>query len=321
MSVDRFPPKAPLDRRYRAALALTQFLGLIHVMPSSEKAGSIPMAKRLAMKPAGWLLLPPSGSPRVEDGVVTGRHGDVPVRVYRPEHGAVAPVAVLYVHCGGWTVGGLDSLDWFCRELAVRGGHAVVSVQYRLAPDFAYPIPLDDVSDALAWLADNLAELGATDIAVAGDSAGGNLAAGAVIRATRDGGPSIRNQILIYPGLDATSSSPSMSDKAGGLTRADIDASWANYLGAQDPENPEVSPLLASSKAGLPDTLIITADHDVLRDDGRLYAQSLEDAGVTARWVEYPGVDHGFLSVPALAKRASLAATDEVLAALRVSTA
>ena len=317
MSVDQSPRKTPLNRRYRAALALTQFLGRIHVMPSTEKVGTIPIAKRLAMKPAGWLLLPPTGSPRVADRVVAGRHGDVPVRVYLPEDGPVAPVAVLYVHGGGFTVGGLDSLDWFCRELAVRGGHAVVSVQYRLAPDFRYPVPLDDVSDALAWLAAHLDEFGATEIAVAGDSAGGNLAAGAVIRAVRDGGPAIRNQILIYPALDATLSAPSMSDDAVGLGRADIEASYANYLGGQDRTIPEVSPLLASAKAGLPETLVLTADHDLLRDEGRLYAESLAAAGVPARAVEYPGADHGFLSVPSLSKDASLAAMAEVLGALR----
>ena len=295
---------------------LTKFLTRIHVMPATETAGSIPMSKRLAMKPAGWMLLRPTGSPRVSDRVVAGRHGAVPVRVYLPADGPVAPVAVLYIHGGGFTVGGLDSLDWFCRELAVRGHHAVVSVQYRLAPDFRYPIPLDDVTDALSWLAQNLGELGATEIAVAGDSAGGNLAAGAVIRAVHDGGPSIRTQILIYPGLDGTFSSPSLSDDAPGLSLADIRLSYSNYLGGQDGTIPEVSPLLMPDLTGLPETLVITADHDLLRDEGRLFAERLAAAGVAARSIQYPGVDHGFLSVPALAREAALAATDEVLRAL-----
>ena len=223
------------------------------------------MAQRLAMKPPTWALPKSIGAPDVTDRSVPGRHGDIPVRIYRPVGRLAAPVALLYVHGGGFTVGGLDSLDWFCRELSSRGGHVVVSVQYRLSPEARYPIPLDDVTDALVWLGNHLEELGAARIAVAGDSAG----------------------------------------------------SYANYLGEQDPIPVAASPLLEPDKTGLPTTLVITAEHDLLRDEGRLYAEALERAGVQARWVQYPGVDHAFLSLPSFAKEACRDATEQVLLELR----
>ena len=194
----------------------------------------------------------------------------------------------------------------------------MASVQYHLAPDFPYPVPLDDVTDALNWLSAHLDEFGATQIAIGGDSAGGNLAAAACIRAVRGDGPKLQSQILIYPALDGTASSPSTRDRASGLSFADLTASFDNYRGEQDAAHPEVSPFLAVDKAGLPYTLVITADHDILRDEGRLYAEALQSAGVEARHIEYPGVDHGFLSVPAMAKEATLSALDEVLRTLDV---
>jgi acetyl esterase len=315
-----FPPKAPLDPRYRALLGLMRFLRRLHVTPPASKVGGMPMVKRLAMKPAAWSLLPSSGTPHVQDRTVPGRHGEVPVRVYLPDGGATSPVAVLFVHGGGFTVGGLDSLDWFCRELSVLGGHAVVSVQYRLAPEFPYPVPLDDVTDALDWLAEHRGEFGAAQVAIAGDSAGGNLAAAAAVRATR-AGLRLQSQILIYPALDATESSPSMRDQPGGLTRADIAASYENYCGAHDRRDPDISPLLAADKTGLPPALVIGADHDLLRDDARLYAEALTAAGVPARGIEYPGADHGFLSFPSLAASAARSTIDETLRILRTGDA
>ncbi|MDF2442337.1 MAG: acetyl esterase [Subtercola sp.] len=336
MTTQSFPAKTPLGRRVRVLGALNTLLVRIGAIPSTEKAGHLPMARRLALRSPGWALLPPTGNPRVDDRVVAGRHGDVPVRVYRPEGArpgsteadpphhrpatsgtaTLTTTALLYVHGGGWTVGGLDSLDWFCRELATRAGCTVVSVEYRLSPDFRFPVPLDDVTDALGWLALHLTEFGAARIAVAGDSAGGNLAAAVCRRARRDG-PPVETQILIYPGLDLTLNSPSMFDAPGGLSRADMQISVNNFIGDQDANNPEISPLLAPDKAGLPAALVITADHDLLRDDGRLYAEQLIAAGVPARVVEFAGVDHGFLSLPALTKKQSLAALDLVVDQLK----
>jgi acetyl esterase len=316
MSVPPFAPKTPLSRRFRALLAVNRFLVRTGALPSTDRVSSLPMAQRLGMKPPTWALPKSIGRPDVLDRIVPGRHGDIPVRVYRPVGRPAAPVALLYVHGGGFSVGGLDSLDWFCRELSRRGGHVVVSVEYRLAPEARYPIPLDDVTDALAWLADHREELGAERIAVAGDSAGGNLAAAACLRA-RSEGPDVCAQVLIYPALDATLSSPSIADVPGGLSRADIAGSYANYLGDQDPMPLAASPLLEPDKSGLPTTLVITAEHDLLRDEGRLYAEALERAGVRARWLQYPGVDHAFLSLPTFAAQACQDATEQVLAELR----
>lgn len=173
------------------------------------------------------------------------------------------------IHGGGFTTGGLDALDWFCRELTRRGDHAVVSVQYRLAPDHHYPVPLDDVQDALVWLDQHLADLGAMRIAVAGDSAGGNLAAAVCVRARDRGEPAIQQQVLIYPALDATHSSASTADRGASLDGDDIVSSFRNDAGDHPADDPEISPLLAANFGGLPSALVLTADHDILRDEGR----------------------------------------------------
>jgi acetyl esterase len=297
-------------------MVLGRVLTRLGLVPTADGVGQIPMAKRLAMKSPGWAVPRPQSGVRAEDRTVPGRHGDIPVRIYRPERGPVAPVALLYIHGGGWTIGGLDSLDWFCREICYRGNHVVVSVQYRLAPDFPYPVPLDDVEDALTWLTKSLEEFGALETAVAGDSAGGNLAAAVSHRALTNGGPPVRYQVLLYPGLDATLSAPSASDTGSGLSPKDMAAAYDYYRGDADPRNPEISPLFVTDKTGLPQTLVITAEYDPLRDDGRLYAEALRAAGVPAQCIQYTGVDHGYLSLPRLTKQASRETTSAVLQAL-----
>lgn len=309
--------KPSLGRVFRAARFLNCLLVRLGAVPRSDQIGSIPVERRLAIKPPSWSIPKPTDDVLVEDTVAPGRHGTIPLRVYHPTSGRVAPTAVLYIHGGGFTTGGLDALDWFCRELSRRGDHAVVSVQYRLAPDYRYPVPLDDVQDALAWLTAHLADLGATGLAVAGDSAGGNLAAAVCIRARDDGHPMIRQQILIYPALDATHSSPSTADRGASLSGEDIISSYRNYAGDHPVDDPEISPLLGSSHAGLPPMLVLTADHDILRDEGRRYAEMLAAAGVHAQTIEYSATDHAFLSLPILFRKATSAATADVLAALR----
>ena len=307
---------APLPRLFRILLRLNRILVRTGVVTPIARIGSVPVAKRLAIKPPSWSLPKPSGAVAIEEPVAQGRHGDVPLRTYRPASGGVAPTAVLFVHGGGFTTGGLDALDWFCRELAARGRLAVVSVQYRLAPEHPFPVPLDDVQDALRWLEAHLESLGAERIAVAGDSAGGNLAAAVCIRSRDEGGPAVAQQILIYPALDATHSSPSTADTGASLSSADIVTSFGHYRGARPADDPEISPLLAADLSRLPDALVLIADHDILRDEGRRYAEALTAAGIAARTVEYPGTDHAFLSLPLVFTAASQAAVDEVLATL-----
>jgi acetyl esterase len=310
--------RPPLGRLFRVLLRLNRLLVRAGAVPRTDKIGSVPMAKRLAIKPPSWSIPKPTDEVWVEDAVADGRHGRVPLRVYRPSSGHIAATAVLYVHGGGFTTGGLDALDWFCRELSRRGDHTVVSVQYRLSPDHHYPVPLDDVQDALVWLERHLTDLGATEIAVVGDSAGGNLAAAVCARARDAGCPAIRQQILIYPALDATHSSASTADQGASLSSDDIVVSFHNYAGDHPSDDPEISPLLAADQAGLPATLVLTADHDILRDEGRRYAEALAAAGTPAVTIEYPATDHAFLSLPILFKAATATAIADVLAALEL---
>jgi acetyl esterase len=226
------------------------------------------------------------------------------VRTYRPEGKGPFP-ALLYLHGGGWVVGDLESHDDVCRSLARRTPCVVVSVDYRRAPEAAYPAPMDDAEAALRWLADHAGELGADParIAVGGDSAGGNLAAGLAIRVRDRGGPRIAFQLLIYPVTDRSVGTDSYREFATGfgLTRANMQWFWDCYLpAASGRDHPEVSPLRATSLKGLPPAFVLTAHSDVLRDEGEAYAKRLADAGVPVTAVRFRGMNHGFIRMGAV---------------------
>ena len=244
--------------------------------------------------------------------------GGVPARLYRPSAGT-RPLLV-YFHGGGWVVGSVAISDSFCRALANRSDAVVLSVEYRLAPEHRYPIAADDAQRATEWAARHASDLGidASRIAVGGSSAGGNLAAVVALRA-RERGPAIRAQLLHVPVTDHdfTTGSYRAFATGHGLTLAAMRWFWGHYLpDERRRDEPDASPLRAKDLAGLPPALLVAAECDPLRDEGRAYADRLRAAGVAVRALEYPGMVHSFMSW-ASALPAARRAFDEVGAALR----
>lgn len=215
-------------------------------------------------------------------------------RLYR---GGDAPGTILLLHGGGWVVGSLDTHDGAARALARTAGCNLLSVEYRKAPEHRFPAGLDDAESALRWIIAEGASLGLSDrIILTGDSAGGNIAAGLALRA-RDVGIPLAGQMLIYPATDLAHETASTAEFAQGffLSRATLRWYIANYLSGADPTNPEASPLLAPDLTRLCPTLLVTADHDPLRDEGRAYAARLAKAGNSVTSSEWPGTTHGFM--------------------------
>jgi acetyl esterase len=229
----------------------------------------------------------------VEDIEVPGGAGPRPARVYRPKGDGPHPT-VAFFHGGGFTIGDLDSYDMQCRLLCAGVDAVLVSTDYRLAPEDPYPAAVEDALAATAWIASELPG----PLAVAGDSAGGNLAA-IVAQQFRGGGPEIAAQLLIYPATDLASDRPSHEENGRGyfLTLDDMEWFHDNYLPSREAgEDPLASPLYADDLSGLPPTVIATAEFDPLRDDGDAYAEALEKAGVKVIHRRYDGLVHGFFA-------------------------
>ncbi|WP_105968118.1 alpha/beta hydrolase [Streptomyces geranii] len=245
---------------------------------------------------------------------VPGPHGDVPVRVYRPVTKDGLPVLV-YMHGGGWSIGGLDTVDGVCRELASRAECVVVSVDYRLAPEHKFPIGFEDSYAVVEWVADHAGELGADGgrLAVAGDSAGANFSAAICLRARDENGPHITFQLLAYPATEYGVERPSCVEQAEApmLSRQDVEWFWGHYLrDATDSKDPRATPSSAASHEGLPPALVVTAEHDPLRDDGEAYGELLRAGGVEVTVKRYPGVFHGFFIMVGLLRRNDEAMSD-----------
>ena len=245
---------------------------------------------------------PPEPVARIEDFTIPGPAGHIPVRLYSPDPDTQLP-AVVYYHGGGWVVGDLDSHDPLCRALANRANVVVLSVHYRLAPEHKYPAAADDSYAAAQWVSEHGAEIGAdgSRIVVCGDSAGGNLSAVVSLMARDRGGPGLRGQVLIYPvtNLDfGTDSYRDNGDGSKGLSEDGMRWFWQHYVRTQSEGfEPYASPLRADTIADLPPALVITAEHDPLRDEGELYADRLERGGVTTQLTRYDGVIHGFVGM------------------------
>jgi acetyl esterase len=230
------------------------------------------------------------------------RAGDTPCRLYRPSDAPGLPLLV-YLHGGGWVCGDVQTHDEPCRYLANLSGCAVLSVDYRLAPEHKFPVPLDDCVAALRWAHEHAGELGADPrrIALGGDSAGGNLAISAAMTA----GVPLRFLLLAYPCTDLRLGSASVAENSAGPFLTESLMRWfvSHYLdGAADPENPLASPLLASdeSLAELPPSLVLTAQFDVLRDEGEAFGHRLASLGVASTVIRFPGQYHGFFGSPSI---------------------
>ncbi len=222
-------------------------------------------------------------------------HGGVPVRWYRPT-GEAAIGVIVFLHGGGWVVGGLDESDALCRELAVQSGCDVVSVGYRLAPEHPFPAAVEDAETALRWVAAQCERR--EPLIVMGDSAGGNLAT-VVARRLRDAdGPRLALQILVYPVTDHRMSTPSYRTHAAPLLIGSDDMRWFWDLYVPDEQvraSPDVSVLATPDLSGMPPTLLLVAGHDPLHDEGVAYGRRLRDAGVVVAIERYPTMPHGFL--------------------------
>ena len=266
---------------------------------------------------------------RIEERTIGyGDLTDIPVRIYWPpiEAHADLPVVVFY-HGGGWALGDLDTHDHVARAHAIGAEAIVVSVDYRLAPEHPFPAGVEDAWATLQWVGEHASDLGGDParIAVAGDSAGGNLSAVMALRARDAGGPPLAFQLLWYPVAVGDLSVPSFTENADApiLNREVIGAFLAWYLPGVDTTDQkalptDVAPANADSLAGLAPAFIGTAEHDPLRDDGGKYAEMLSAAGVPVQLSNEPTMVHGYASL-AMASPAATEATNRGLAALRTA--
>ena len=271
---------------------------------------------------AGRKVLAPDPMPVAEtrDLAIPGPGGPIPARLYRATATGILP-ALVFFHGGGWVVGDIESHDTGCRHLANRAECAVVSVDYRLAPEHKFPAAVEDCLAATAWVAGNAASLGidAGRLAVGGDSAGGNLAAVVSLLARDHGTPRIGHQLLIYPATDAAMRHDSMARFAEGyvLTRSTMRWFYEQYLRAPaDAADWQASPLAAPDVGGLPSAFVLTAGYDPLCDEGDAYAARLAAAGVAVTHRRFAGQVHGF-ALNGKIIRAAETALDEAAAALR----
>ena len=256
---------------------------------------------RLQRSAVGGLIFGRVDAGAVQDEIVIGNGSRA--LVHRPKD-AIGPLPVVVnFHGGGWVQGNPEQSAWMSSRIAVRNRVVVVTPSYRLAPEHPFPAGVDDARDAVSWVVEHADELGIAPerLAVMGDSAGGNLAAVVSLLARDAGGPAIRAQVLIYPGVEMYDRWPSedLHADAPVLTSANMRAFVRLYLGDQHgTEDVRASPVRAASHADLPKAFILTAELDPLRDNGTHYRDALVEAGVPVRYVEYDGAIHGFMSLP-----------------------
>ena len=270
-----------------------------------------------ALQSAGVVKISLDGEPvhRLKNRSIDGPGGSLDVRIYWPSADSGLPLCV-YLHGGGFVIGDLDTHDPLCRRLANRSGAIVVSVDYRLAPEHRYPAGVDDASAALCWVAENAVQLGGDPnrLAIAGDSAGGNLAAVASHRALDAGGPALRCQALIYLVADHGRGEHESRETMGELFPIPtpiMDWFHEHYFGHSKPVvEPDASPIRREDLTGLPQTLVVTAGLDPLCDEGRAYAKRMSDAGVDVQLLHYDSTIHGFLQMGKVIPLAATAIDD-----------
>jgi acetyl esterase len=238
---------------------------------------------------------------KMEDRMIpVGDGAEIKVRIYTPEGEGPFPLFIYY-HGGGWVIGDLETADASCRMIANKTERVVVSVDYRLAPEYKFPIPVQDCYAALQWTYQNAHTLNAkaSNIVVGGDSAGGNLSAVMSMMSRDCNGPKISAQVLIYPVTDLSYDTRSYDQFAEGFgLDKDLMIWFGNYYinNELDAKNIYVAPLLANNLCDLPPAFVITAECDVLRDEGMAYAKLLDEAGITVKAYTEPGVIHGFFT-------------------------
>lgn len=303
----------PLDPQ---AQRVVEAMAALHLKPVES---STPDEARESIRTRTAALGPFEDVAVVVDHRVPVAAGEITVRTYSPGGPGPHPVLVYY-HGGGWVIGDLYTHDGLCRSLTNAARCAVVSVDYRLAPESKYPVAAEDSYAALRWIVANAAKLGIDPgrVAVGGDSAGGNLATVVALMARERSGPVLDHQVLIYPVTDHDLNTPSYRENATGyvLTREGMRWFWNHYLARETQgREPYASPLRAPSLAGLPSALVITAECDPLRDEGEAYAARLRDAGVPVTVTRYAGMFHGFVRMTRILDKAKTA-LDEIAGSL-----
>ena len=294
--------------------------------PSFEEM-SVPECREAYVNSRKALQPAPINVAEVLNLEMPGPGGDIALRLYRSqpaEAGVLQPV-IVYFHGGGWVIGDLESHDTVCRELAARSGSALVSVDYRLAPEHVFPAAAEDAIAATKWIAENATRLGldANRLAVAGDSAGGNLAAVVAITARDNGGPNVRFQALLYPVTDFDLTRPSYEENGTRPPVKTATMAWFRDLYLTKPEDQKdwrAAPLQAADLSNLAPAFVMTAGYDPLRDEGKAYADALKAAGTACTYKCYDGQIHGFLNM-ALVNPQTFEAFDEVGAAIKAGLA
>jgi acetyl esterase len=303
----------PLHPQARAMIDRTMALNLppVSQMTPAEARASVRQRSE---------ALPREDVASVRDHAVAVEGGTITVRVFTPRGAAPKP-GLVYFHGGGWVTGDIETHEGICRTLANAAGCVVASVDYRCAPEFAFPTGAEDAYAATKWMAEHAGELGvdALRLAVCGDSAGGNLAAVVALMARDRGGPALALQVLVYPVTDCDFDRPSYAENAEGylLTGDSMRFYWDQYAPSESARtHAYASPMRAKSLAGLPPALVITAEYDPLRDEGEAYARALGAAGVSVAHTRYPGMIHAFFRFTNVLD-AARDAVAEVVAALQ----
>lgn len=299
--------------KIRALLWYLNWKGVSYHQMTPQKARGV--IKKTSKKFKSLVEDTPTPLPDVHDRMITMRDGiDIKIRIYCPNAAQDLPV-IVYFHGGGFVINDIETHDSVCRIIAKKNQAVVVSVDYRLAPEFKFPIPTQDCYDATVWVAEHAEELGVDQhkLVVMGDSAGGNLATVTAIMARDLNGPAIAAQVLIYPCTDGRLRHPSVDKNGKGyLLTKDLMVWFMNHYLVQEDDklNPHFSPLLMKDLTNLPPAFVMTAQYDPLLDEGYEYALRLQEAGVPTNYKMYKGMIHAFFGMTKLTKVALKAQTD-----------
>lgn len=260
---------------------------------------------------------------KTEDLNIAGPHGEIPLRIYHPVSGGSNLPVLTFFHGGGWVIGSRNSHDALCRKICNQGSFIVVSVDYRMGPEAKFPAAIDDALTSYEWVEENISDFGgdSSRIAVGGDSAGGNLSAVVCLGAHERNLPLPLFQWLIYPATNMTMDTGSHHQFSEGYFLTKNLMTWFqnHYLnGPEDNADWRASPLVAEDVSAMPPALIQTAGFDPLKDEGKAYADRLQNEGVAASYTDYPGMIHGFINLGGAIDTAQVA-IDEGVKALQAA--